>query len=92
MTDPRAELFQVHCGPVERMIMNELVSAFDRKEQLRPKDIAKAIYSDHPDGGPDGAFDSVKVMIGRIRRKIEPFGWTITKNEYRLRRIADERH
>lgn len=92
MTDPRAELFQVHCGPVERLVMNELVLAYDKKDPLRPKDIAKAIYSEDPDGGPENAFLCIRMFIGRIRKKIEPLGWTITKNEYRLRRIADERH
>lgn len=85
--DPRTDLFNVHCGPTERLVMNELVLAYERKEPLRPKDIAGTIYAHDPNGGPDNSFLCVRMFIGRIRKKIEPLGWTITKYEYRLRRL-----
>lgn len=54
-------------------------------------DMVNAMYSGRADGGPDDAGNIVSVEMLRLRRSIEPFGWTITSTgragvmaEYRL--------
>lgn len=40
---------------------------------------AIALYADRPDGGPE-YFNCISVQLNLLRKKIEPLGYTITKN------------
>lgn len=39
------------------------------------------MYSHRADGGPDTADHVLKAMVSQLRRRIEPFGWTISTSK-----------
>jgi DNA-binding winged helix-turn-helix (wHTH) protein len=62
-----------------------------------PRSISKQalidhVYGDRPDGGPDTASDCIRMTIWNLRRRLAPFGWTISDSRkgggYRLERVG----
>lgn len=37
------------------------------------------LYSNNPNGGPDDAYSCSRAVASRLRRKLKPFGYTITR-------------
>lgn len=63
-------------APAHRIIFDALsrsVGASVRRDTLVDR-----IYGDRPDGGPERADVILKVQVSQLRRKIEPYGWTIS--------------
>lgn len=55
---------------------------FDRLAARIGRDVSKdvlvdALYADRADGGPTHAENIVSIEITRLRRAIEPFGWSL---------------
>jgi hypothetical protein len=49
------------------------------------------VYAGRPNGEPDSASKCIQVTIGRLRRQLAPYGWTISDGRlggYRLERVA----
>jgi DNA-binding response OmpR family regulator len=57
-------------------ILSILVHARGRSVSLETLTIHA--YEARPNGEPECAAESVKVLIGRLRRRLKPLGWTIT--------------
>jgi len=63
-------------APAHRIIFE----ALSRKvgSSVRRDMLLNRIYGDRPDGGPEHADTILKVQVSQLRRKIEPYGWTIS--------------
>lgn len=49
------------------------------------------VYAGRPNGEPDSANKCIQVTIGRLRRRLASYGWTITdgrRGSYRLEKVA----
>lgn len=64
----------VYLTPQERRIVHTLADVYPRR--LSAEQIADRVYADDPDGGPIGARKSIGVHLHRLRKKIQPMGWT----------------
>lgn len=58
-----------------RKIVEELASVYPGSMTMA--EMIHALYGDDPDGGPLAADNSISVYNWRIRKVIEPHGWTI---------------
>jgi DNA-binding winged helix-turn-helix (wHTH) protein len=77
MTTIQHDLFGIPFGPVELKILSTLIGAYpDKVERF---ELADAVYSDDPEGGPEHANTVLRVMVARLRRKLTGTGWTIPK-------------
>ena len=65
--DPRAILAAADFGPVQRHIIDYLVDHFEAYRST--SQIAACIYARDPDGGPEEAHETIRVLIFRIRRR-----------------------
>ncbi len=57
------------------------------KRRTSTAHIVDLLYGAEPNGGPDGATDHVKVLVSKLRRRLEPCGYGITNERnlgYRL--------
>ena len=54
--------------------------------------LVEHVYAARPNGEPDTAVESVRITIWHLRRRLAPYGWTITDGRkgsgYRLERLA----
>lgn len=64
-------------GRVQSALLRHLIEHLGSPRSVRQ--IAAAVYSDDPDGGPEFAEQSVQVMVSTMRRKMREsaVGWTI---------------
>lgn len=60
-------------GHVSRRILELLSGAYPRA--IAGPRLTELVYENDPDGGPEG--NSMQVVIWHLRKKIEPYGWTI---------------
>lgn len=74
---PVNSLADLQLGSVEREIVAALVSVFPR--HMLTERLADRVYADHPDGGPETGGRSLQVTICRLRKRLQPYGWTIPK-------------
>ncbi len=79
-------LSMINMGRQERAIIGELSRVFPRG--VTNERMQAVLYADRDDGGANYADKVVSIVIMRVRRKIEAFGWTIpdgrTEGGYRL--------
>lgn len=69
---PLDGLFTVlRLGPVEERIARVL--ARRRGEWLTTDELVDAVYSNHPDGGPEYAGASIGVIFHRLKNILKPF-------------------
>jgi hypothetical protein len=60
-------------GPVEESIVRAL-----QRRPYRGEALVEQVYSQAPDGGPDGAIQSLRSIISRLNKKLRPrLGWEI---------------
>lgn len=69
----------VRFRPQEARFFNALYRSRNRDGFRDPRDLLAAAYADDPGGGPN-SISVVAVMTRQIRQKIEPIGWTVTRN------------
>ena len=81
--------------PQCRLIVDLLASAYPRAVSLER--IYDELYGFDPNGGPDNPSGVVAVRITKLRRQIEPYGWTVPYNRglggsgrYRLAPIEEK--
>ena len=73
---PLSALVEAVSSPTRRAIV-ELLSARAGRPVMRDA-ILERVYGGRADGGPDTADKVIMTQVSRLRREIEPFGWTIT--------------
>ena len=72
---PPEGLLDAPLTPAEYKILSKLI---ERKGRGIARDaLTDHLYDEHPEGGPDHAYNTVCNHISRIRSKIQKFGWTI---------------
>jgi DNA-binding response OmpR family regulator len=65
-------------APAQRLIFDMLSK---RAGQPVERDrIMSRVYGDRADGGPERGDVVLKVHVSKLRKKLEPFGWTITNS------------
>ncbi|MDM9643859.1 hypothetical protein [Rhizobium sp. S163] len=62
--------------PAQRIIFDLLSRSIGRA--VHRNAIIELMYGGRSDGGPDTADHVVKAQVSQLRRRIEPFGWTIS--------------
>lgn len=60
---------------LQRRILQRLAKA--RGAFVQRELLINTLYGDRIDGPPDAADASVPAMVSRLKRAIEPYGWTI---------------
>jgi hypothetical protein len=63
-------------APGQRLILDMLSKKV--RAPIRRDSIMHRMYGGRQDGGPEQGDTVIKVMVSQLRRKIEPFGWTVT--------------
>jgi hypothetical protein len=63
-------------APSQRLIFDALSRPVGRS--VHRETLFSLIYGNRRDGGPDRGEHVLTVHVSQLRRKIEPFGWTIT--------------
>lgn len=63
-------------SPTRNAILEMLARSIGRP--VRRDAMIDRLYGDRADGGPDRAVNILMVQVSRLRREIEPFGWTIS--------------
>jgi hypothetical protein len=74
-----------------RILVERLAKAYPGSVTMER--MIQALYADDPDGGPERADNAISVYNWRIRKVIEPLGWTIPRQNhgganYRLVRLT----
>lgn len=59
----------------EKIVLEQLINGYPRR--VARDHLIDAIYGDRADGGALTAPNVISVLIGKIRKKVEPHGWTI---------------
>ena len=73
------DLAFIALSPLERRIVEALISSYPR---LVTRDyIIDQMYWDDPDGGPLDAYNTMHVVMMKVRRKLSKFGWTISRGK-----------
>lgn len=68
-------------GRIQAQIFELLWEAGNRP--VRVESLVAAIYGSDPNGGPTHAAKGIHVMVWMLRRRLAPFGLTITKGNRR---------
>jgi DNA-binding response OmpR family regulator len=66
-------------SPTRNTILEMLARNIGRP--VRRDTMIDRLYGDRPDGGPDAASSILMVQVSRLRREIEPFGWTVSNGK-----------
>lgn len=80
---PLQGLLSVPLPKAGRRIVEALVKAFPRAVPMAV--LLDAVYFDDPEGGPATADNVVRVAMIRVRRELEPLGWTIPRGRFQGR-------
>lgn len=76
---PIAQVRDYVTAPAQRLIF-DMLSKSPGEPVMRDR-IVSRMYSHRRDGGPDQSDNTLRSMVCQLRRKIEPFGWTITTSK-----------
>lgn len=90
---PVKALADANLSVMQQKIVAALTSSYPNG--IRTPAMVDIIYADDPDGGPDFAVYTLRMMMVRLRRKLKPHGWTVSVNKpgksnvaiYRLERV-----
>lgn len=63
-------------APAQRLIFDALARSVGKP--VHRETLFDRIYGNRADGGPERGEQVLTVHVSQLRRKIEPFGWTIT--------------
>lgn len=74
-----SQIGAVRLSPRKAIYIDALYRARNRGGIQTRAELMDAVYADKEDGGPDD-FVTGSVHLNQIRKKIEPVGWTISKN------------
>lgn len=73
---PIEQVKEAITAPAHRIIFDLLARSIG--QAVRRDTIIDRIYGGRADGGPETADRILKAQVSQLRRRIEPFGWTIT--------------
>lgn len=71
MFDPAS----IRCGPVTRRLLEVLAS--QPGKWVTTTRIIDALYGDDPNGGPDNANLTIRVLVHTARPRLQAMGWDI---------------
>lgn len=71
-------LVELRLTSLELAVLQTLIDAYPRYVQRGR--LIDAVWGDDIDGGPENATNILFIVSGRLRKKIEPYGWTISRN------------
>lgn len=80
------ELYDLRLPNLERSALARLISA--RGGIVSNNQLVDHLWGDSIDGGPDGARHTVMSYMSKIRRKIEPLGWSISGRKFEGYRLT----
>jgi hypothetical protein len=83
---PKESLRFLKLNQTQRRIVETLVSSFG--EWIPTRRLIEAVYSDRPDGGPDGAESVISVAVATARPILADIGLTIQGKHGAGRRVA----
>lgn len=69
-----AALRHVRVTPFQRKVLDVLINTFPKA--LSARQLANRVYADDPNGGPENSENCISVYLCRIRKAIQPLGWT----------------
>lgn len=72
---PIESLVDASNGAEGSRIIGLLIDAYPRHVQTQR--IANLVYCDDPNGGPDFAVETIRVIVHRLRKTLPRYGWTI---------------
>lgn len=82
----RLQALMAEVGPVSGAILRELLAA---QAPLSARDLADRVYRGVHDGGPANPVQVVSLSVARLRRRLEPIGWTIRCRQWQGYRLAE---
>lgn len=62
----------------QRAMIDALVEVYPNG--MHPQRVVDRMYADDPEGGPDRAYEAARYAAYDLRKKLEPYGWTIPRN------------
>lgn len=83
---------EIPLSPFEERLLFALVAR--SPAPVETKDLIHVVYGDREDGGPDTASQCLRVIICRLRKKLERLGWQVPCNwgkSYFLRRSKQDK-
>jgi hypothetical protein len=83
---PKESLRFLKLNQTQRRIVETLVSSFG--EWIPTRRLIEAVYSDRPDGGPEGAESVISVSVATARPILADVGLTIQGKHGAGRRVA----
>src|SRR6202049_982448 len=83
---PKESLRFLKLNQTQRRIVETLVSSFG--EWIPTRRLIEAVYSDRPDGGPEGAESVISVAVATARPILADIGLTIQGKHGAGRRVA----
>jgi hypothetical protein len=60
----------------------EVLELLVRRHTLSNHQIVEAVYADDPNGGPENAIGALEAQMYHIRKKLAPYGVTITTLDF----------
>ncbi len=73
---PIEALKEARLEPQLRKIVDLLAAAYPRAVLVNA--IFDSLYGEDPQGGPDNPGNAVKGRVSRLRKRLSPYGWTIS--------------
>lgn len=92
-----ASLASARLRPQDKIIVGVLAKAYPRA--VRTSALVDALYSNDPNGGPEGPNQVIRARMTHLRKVLPTYGWTVPDNtagagnygEYRLEKIGSAR-
>lgn len=72
---PAASLINMPLSPYRKTIIRSLCAAYPQTIGLNS--LTNKVYAGTQNGGPDNAFDCVKITISHLKKILFAYGWTI---------------
>lgn len=76
---PIARVLDAPLTRAERRMVEVLVQKYPTPIPITA--LVEAVYYDDASGGPDDPEQVVRVFIGRLRRKLPAYGWTVPRSK-----------
>ncbi len=73
---PVSALISIPMQPQHRSVAAALASAYPRRLPMGA--LIDALYANDPNGGPEQASNVIIVRVSQLRKKLMPYGWTVS--------------
>lgn len=65
----------IDLSPPQKTVLRTLIRVYPH--EVDAERLISEVYACDPNGGPDHVRQSIRFMVRSVKRKIEPYGWTI---------------